>query len=373
MKFTYLLLSHFLLVVFYGSHSTESVSDDRVRISGYIDGADSQKMYVSISDFGIRLDNDVLLDSVVLKDGRFEMEVNSRGEIHYYKLQIEGQGNLFFEFIASPGDRVTYAGTLEHFRFGKINGSRQDSIFREFRKMEAEFVNNRINKYGQLYREELDFTKKSEYLKLHQDAITGYKLAIKEFLIDHPDSYAPLAKFEAWVFTELGKDSSQILYDALDTQVKNTKIGRHIEKMLRLHPGNESTIGRSFLWAELETKDGQAFVRTKQDGRTLVVLWASWCGPCRSEIPKLKEIYATKASDLSIISISIDTNKEAWYLAMEQENMPWEQNIALQGGRSALMYSLGAVSIPQHYLIDENDVIVGAWEHLKNIPAEVLQ
>src|SRR5882757_10240711 len=58
----------------------------------------------------------------------------------------------------------------------------------------------------------------------------------------------------------------------------------------------------------------------------LVDFWASWCMPCRAEIPHLKDLYAQyHAAGLEIVSVSIDAHPEAWKRGMGQEQMPWKQ------------------------------------------------
>jgi thiol-disulfide isomerase/thioredoxin len=57
----------------------------------------------------------------------------------------------------------------------------------------------------------------------------------------------------------------------------------------------------------------------------LVVFWASWCLPCRKEIPQIKSLQANYGNSLSIYSISIDKDEAHWQNALKKESMPWQQ------------------------------------------------
>lgn len=60
----------------------------------------------------------------------------------------------------------------------------------------------------------------------------------------------------------------------------------------------------------------------------LLVFWASWCGPCRKEIPDLKKLYEKYGDKLAIAQVSIDKDTVAWRRAMTEEQMPWPQYLA---------------------------------------------
>ena len=94
-------------------------------------------------------------------------------------------------------------------------------------------------------------------------------------------------------------------------------------------------------------------------GKILVLdFWASWCGPCRAEIPHLKEAYKEYSTKgVAFFSVSIDKDDAAWRKAMKEENMPWAQAQAPKAGKD-VMKQYQFSGIPYILVLDEEGKIV---------------
>ena len=150
----------------------------------------------------------------------------------------------------------------------------------------------------------------------------------------------------------------QVIYEKLDLTSQNPITIMNIK--IKIYPIESSKIGKPMMDFALPNENGNSISTKQYRGSILLIdFWASWCAPCRKQIPKITEVYEKfKNKNFKILSVSIDDGKKKWLLALEKEKIKWDNVLDVKEFSSEVIKEYDITSIPNTFLIDEKGIIV---------------
>ena len=227
---------------------------------------------------------------------------------------------------------------------GSPLSARYDSLMSVREQMDALF-----NAHATLYKDSTMEARAAADHKFFATVDSTFHAAV----LNQKDSYwGPLLMISLTTYLDKGQ---QAWYDELSDAAKASYYGQKVKE--ELYPAGK--VGSAVAEFTVKDKDGkEVTLASLREGKKYVLIdfWASWCNPCRKEIPNLKNLYKLYGDKgFQIVSISIDKKKTDWEKALEEEQLPWNNYLDETGVAS--LYHVKA--IPAMYLIDAEGVMVG--------------
>jgi peroxiredoxin len=122
---------------------------------------------------------------------------------------------------------------------------------------------------------------------------------------------------------------------------------------------SQVTPGQNAIDLSLPDLNGKMVSLSDMKGKIVLVdFWASWCGPCRHNNPRLIKLYNKyHKKGLEIYGVSLDEDVDSWKKAVFHDKLAWVQVIDDRGWEALSASKYGVEMIPSSFLIDRQGII----------------
>ena len=298
------------------------------------------------------------IDSTVVKDGKFEFRnVETKTGGHIAVLYFGGQGGSDFIFLEGGTVNVKCNDDTAG-QYYEVGGTPSNDAFNAMRQdiKQVAFALHKIaEEYEAASDEAVKKTFQKEYIALQevQDSI------MRIHVLRNPNTYLAAFLLPQLFYNMPADEIEKVLVQLPADSKDDARIKRIAEQVERQKP---TLPGKTYLDFELNTPGGKKVKLSDYVGRHKLVLvdfWASWCGPCRADMPEVVQLYKTyRKKGLEIVGVSLDNKADAWQKAIGDLGITWPQMSDLQGWKCAAATLYGVNSIPATVLIGKDGVIV---------------
>ena len=307
-----------------------------------------------------------------IAEGRFrlagEMSDDDMGRVMLSAKDVEGNSKGSVQFILEPGEiRVGHAGRVAGLTAeGGPYNQRVVAVWRD-----TEEYHQVLDDYAKVMAAKADLEDGPERETLTAEAIRLYnelnrirRDALREIAMSDDDPFASLFAIE---MGGLSRTAALSRLDQLQAVVRLpatvTALRARTETGIRMSETAKAVqVGARVKGFSARGLDGETYRLDDllaDNQAVLIEFWASWCGPCRAEVPNLRtavEQYDERG--FGIFAFSLDDNREDWEEASAEDEISWINTGDLKAYDSPVPAQFGVLALPMNVLIDGEGVIL---------------
>lgn len=333
-------------------YTLAACQSDTYRIKGTGDALrDGDTLYIT---------NDMMtgkpIDTVVVKEGVFETEGTTDSTA--FCMIYSKRNNMMMPFFIEPGTiklRLSKNGEKSEVTGTTVNDKWQnmaDSIYTLSKKMQETATRVYRNELGNDEQEK----QKAAMDKLNED-FKGLVLKNAEENTDNEFGYFILTYYTQGI---IAPETHMRLISEMPEKMRNRPAVQTVLKQLETESATaEGSRMKDFSMNGIDGKPMSIMQEIGRNKITIIDFWASWCGPCRNEMPHMVALYDKyKAKGLGIVGISLDNKQKDWETATKTLGIKWPQMSDLKGWDNAAARMFNIRSIPQVIVVDQKGVIL---------------
>jgi thiol-disulfide isomerase/thioredoxin len=307
--------------------------------------------------------------TIIAKEGKFKFDTII-DKLYYGRIisnkmfNILSNGEKFLirskpiDFFIQPSEKIELKGDISETRTNyQVRGN---SLNKEFLKYRETIIGD-IEESSILM-----FQVENHYLSNSPDTLIS-ELCIREgkaynayleksltFIQGNSDS-----EISAFLLLKENKVDIVNLFPNLSEKVKESVYGKLIQEKMNIWIQTKK--GSNAPDFEYRTFNNQIIKLSDYKGKYVILdFWGSWCGPCISEMPKLKEFYDENREYFEIIGVACRDTKDQWEKAIIESELNWTQILNDKEGQD-LNNIYGITVFPTKVIIDPNGIIEGYY------------
>lgn len=302
------------------------------------------------------------IDSAVVADGVFSLKGAAPRDAF---LSLQGGGSSWNFPLINDGEpvRINLADTT-------LAGSALNVKLTECDKQDNKILSEATDfiKSFLALPEEEQKAREAEFEQQYQVVVEKYSDSLMDMIEANMDNLIPLAFLERVPslageekFNELVNSDAPFAKHPY-TQAFKRQLEESVAQQREAEGAKQGIIGKKFLDLVEADPDGKLHKLSEYVGRgqwVLVDFWASWCGPCKAEMPNVVAAYKQyHDKGFEIVGVSFDQEKDAWVKAIAEWEMPWIHISDLKYWNNAAHEVYSVNSIPDNLLIDPDGIVV---------------